>query len=55
MYSLIRSGVEDPRLSEAIFYEVTIGNPYAVAAMSKKTPLSPEVGRVDHPHSQPNR
>ncbi|WP_353064586.1 carboxypeptidase regulatory-like domain-containing protein [Tunturibacter psychrotolerans] len=42
MYSLVRSGVEDPRLSEAIFYEVTIGNQYAVGVMSKETPLSPE-------------
>jgi Carboxypeptidase regulatory-like domain len=43
MSSLVRSGVEDPRLSEAMFYEVTIGNQYAVGVMSKKTPLSPEL------------
>ena len=43
MHSLVRSGLEDPRLSEAIFYEATIGNQYAVGVMSNKTPLSPEL------------
>jgi Carboxypeptidase regulatory-like domain len=43
MYSLIRSGVEDPRLSQAIFYEVTLGNAVAVRALSKKAPFSQEL------------
>jgi HEAT repeat protein len=43
MYSLIRSGVEDSRLSQAIFYEVTLGNADAIAVMLKKAPLSQEL------------
>jgi Carboxypeptidase regulatory-like domain len=42
MYKLMGWGVEDPRLSEAIFYEVTRENAYAIEAMSKETPLSQE-------------
>jgi hypothetical protein len=40
MFSLVRWGVEDPRLSEAIFYAVTHGNRDAIPLMLKKAPLS---------------
>jgi HEAT repeat protein len=43
MSSLIRSGVEDPRLSEAIIYAVQHGNKDAFNALSKKVPFSREL------------
>jgi hypothetical protein len=43
MSSLIRSGVEDPRLSEAIIYAVQHGNKDAFNALSKKVPFSWEL------------
>jgi hypothetical protein len=42
MYSLIAAGIEDPRLSEAEFYAVTIGDRDAIAALIKKAPLPQE-------------
>ena len=42
MDSLIAAGKEDPRLSEAEFYETTIANRDAIAALIKKAPLPQE-------------
>ena len=42
MYKLIKWGVKDPRLSDAIFYEATVENAVAIDALLQEAPLSQE-------------